>query len=114
MEKKWMEDITTSRKYKLTDNITTWVIVNEFIQADCPEEECNKVQYCRLTHIWQFDNSQQCIPNYHVNFDTDLEALKKMEIVKINDKGVFEKEVDGKWILQLETGETVANIDESK
>jgi hypothetical protein len=40
-----------------------------------------------------------CSPEYHVNLNSDLEALKVLLVTYVDGMGVKEVERDGKWIL---------------
>jgi len=96
MAKSWLDDEKTVRKYRFLDGII-WVVQNEYRPVNCPN--CNEVQYCRLTHIWHYDQQGRCRPEYHVNFDTALRSLKKLLVTYIDGVGVTEAEIDGKWSL---------------
>lgn len=93
----WLDNEKTNRKYK-TANGLVWEIQNEYRKVRCPD--CNIDQYCRLTHIWRYDNKKQYPPEYHINFNTDLQALKGLLVTYIsNEIGVREVEKDGQWVL---------------
>ena len=98
MGRSWLDDEMTEREYRLADG-TRWVVQNEYRPLKCPQ--CDKEQFCRLTHIWHYDNQDRCTPEYHVNFNTDLASLKELLVTYINGNPVCEVENEGKWLLMM-------------
>ena len=96
MRSSWLDDQMTRRKYRLSNGLML-VVQNEYRPVPCPH--CKDQQYCRLTHIWHYDAQNRCVPEYHVNFGTNLEDLKSLLITYVDGIGVNEVETKGKWIL---------------
>lgn len=99
----WLDIIKTTRFYNDDDKI--WIVQNEFRAVPNSKEE----QWLRLTHIWYYDIDNNLIAEeYDVDFDTNLEALRKLHVRYNDDIPIYEKYIDGGWFLILGEDEKFA------
>lgn len=97
MGRSWLDEEKTIRHYRLTNGLT-WIVQNEFQKVRCPH--CQQEQYSRLTHIWHIDKDGTCKPEYHTNYDSNLNNLKELLIsYDVNGVSIKESEINGKWVL---------------
>jgi len=97
----WLDDQKTVRTYAFTDG-SRWTIQNEYRPVVC--SNCSDLNYLRLTHIWHFTPDGKCSPEYHINLDKDLEALKALLVTYVDGIGVVEVEQNSKWVLMKGDG----------
>ena len=94
----WIDEEKTAREYLLADG-SKWIVQNEFQPVECPH--CGEMQFQRLTHIWHIDPQGCCMPEYHINRNVDLEALKRLLVSYTEQSvGISEVEINGEWVLK--------------
>jgi len=101
----WLDEEATTHRYGFPDG-SSWVVQNEYRPIACGG--CGQSQYLRLTHIWHYDAAGLCRPEYHINLDEDLAALKRLLVTYIDGIPVREVERNGEWSL-LKGDERIAD-----
>jgi len=100
----WLRNEMTMRRYRMRDG-SVCVVKNEYQRVTCPS--CDQLQYCRLTHIWNYDAQNRCSPpEYHTNYNADLDALRSLLVTYSGEAPVTESFVNDKWVL-LVGGQTI-------
>jgi len=64
MERSWLDNERTERRYKLISNKEiVWTVVNEYQIVKCLH--CDEKFFCRLTHIFESENQKYFTKEYH-------------------------------------------------
>jgi hypothetical protein len=107
MTRSWLDEEKSTRKYRLKNGLNL-VVQNEYQIVICPH--CQEQQYCRLTHIWHFDKQNQCKPEYHTNYHSELSKLKELLITYVDGIGIIETQINGKWAL-MKGDQIISNVE---
>jgi len=98
MERSWLDNERTERRYKLISNKEiVWTVVNEYQIVKCLH--CDEKFFCRLTHIFESENQKYFTKEYHTNYKKTIEELKELRVGGDNTHSIYAKKVDEIYVL---------------
>lgn len=98
MERSWLDNEKTERRYELKSNEKiVFIVRNEYQIVKC--FHCDEKFFCRLTHIYEKKNQNLVLKEYHTNYKKTMEELKELRVGGDNTYSIYEKKVGEIYVL---------------